>query len=92
MGMRPGDHHVPDRWSEHLWWGQGQQLVNGYAPAGDAATLLPIDAIQEFNVQQDPKGRTGMEAWCQVNLGLKAGTNSLHGTAYAFGATVHGTH
>ena len=33
--------------------------LNGYAPAGDAATLLPIDAIQEFNIQQDPKAEVG---------------------------------
>jgi hypothetical protein len=85
MGMRPGDSMFLIDGLNIYEWGQGQQLVNGYAPAGDAATLLPIDAIQEFNIQQDPKAELGWKPGVQVNLGLKAGTNSIHGTAYAFG-------
>jgi hypothetical protein len=85
MGMRPGDSMFLVDGLNIYEWGQGQQLVNGYAPAGDAATLLPIDAIQEFGIQQDPKAELGWKPGVQVNLGLKAGTNSLHGTAYAFG-------
>jgi hypothetical protein len=30
----------------------GQSIVNGAGIAGDSATILPIDAIQEFNLQQ----------------------------------------
>src|SRR5258708_4006395 len=85
MGLRPGDTMFLIDGLNIYEWGQGQQLVNGYAPAGDAATLLPIDAIQEFNIQQNPKAELGWKPGVQVNLGLKAGTNSLHGTAYAFG-------
>jgi hypothetical protein len=85
MGLRPGDSMFLIDGLNIYEWGQGQQLVNGYAPAGDAATLLPIDAIQEFNIQQDPKAELGWKPGVQVNLGLKAGTNSIHGTAYAFG-------
>ena len=85
MGLRPGDSMFLIDGLEIYEWGQGQQLVNGYAPAGDAATLLPIDAIQEFNIQQNPKAELGWKPGVEVNLGLKAGTNSIHGTAYAFG-------
>jgi Carboxypeptidase regulatory-like domain/TonB dependent receptor len=85
MGMRPGDSMFLIDGLAIYEWGQGQQLVNGYAPAGDAATLLPIDAIQEFNIQQNPKAELGWKPGVNVNLGLKAGTNSFHGTAYAFG-------
>jgi hypothetical protein len=85
MGLRPGDTMYLIDGLNIYEWGQGQQLVNGYAPAGDAATLLPIDAIQEFNIQQDPKAELGWKPGVQVNLGLKAGTNSIHGTGYAFG-------
>jgi hypothetical protein len=85
MGLRPGDSMFLIDGLNIYEWGQGQQLVNGYAPAGDAATLLPIDAIQEFNIQQNPKAELGWKPGVQVNLGLKAGTNSIHGTAYAFG-------
>jgi hypothetical protein len=85
MGLRPGDSMFLIDGLNIYEWGQGQQLVNGYAPAGDAATLLPIDAIQEFNIQQNPKAELGWKPGVQVNLGLKAGTNSIHGSAYAFG-------
>jgi hypothetical protein len=85
MGLRPGDSMFLIDGLNIYEWGQGQQLVNGYAPAGDAATLLPIDAIQEFNIQQNPKAELGWKPGVTVNLGLKAGTNSIHGTAYAFG-------
>src|SRR5690348_15403406 len=85
MGLRPGDTMFLVDGMNIYEWTQGQQLVNGYAPAGDAATLLPIDAIQEFNIQQNPKAELGWKPGVQVNLGLKAGTNSIHGTAYAFG-------
>jgi len=85
MGLRPGDSMFLIDGLNIYEWGQGQQLLNGYAPAGDAATLLPIDAIQEFNIQQNPKAELGWKPGVQVNLGLKAGTNSIHGTAYAFG-------
>ena len=34
----------------------GQGIINGAGIAGDSATILPIDAIQEFNVQENPPG------------------------------------
>jgi hypothetical protein len=85
MGLRPGDSMFLLDGLNLYEWGQGAQLLNGYAPAGDAATLLPIDAIQDFNIQQDPKAEVGWKPGVAINIGLKSGTNSLHGTAYAFG-------
>lgn len=85
MGLRPGDSMFMLDGLNLYEWGQGQQLLNGYAPAGDAATLLPIDAIQDFNIQQNPKAEVGWKPGVAINVGLKSGTNSLHGTAYAFG-------
>ena len=32
----------------------GQAILNGAGIAGDSATILPIDSIQEFNLQQNP--------------------------------------
>jgi hypothetical protein len=63
----------------------GQNIINGAGIAGDSATILPVDAIQEFNVQQNPPAEYGWKPGAIVNVGLKSGTNSLHGTAYAFG-------
>ena len=62
-----------------------QSALNAAGISGDAASLLPVDAIQEFNVQQNPKAEYGWKPGVIANIGLKAGTNSLHGSAYAFG-------
>ena len=63
----------------------GQGIINGAGIAGDSATILPVDAIQEFNVQENPPAEYGWKPGAVVNVGLKSGTNSLHGTAFAFG-------
>ena len=63
----------------------GQAIVNGAGIAGDSATILPIDAIQEFNIQQNPPAEYGWKPGSVVNVGLKSGTNALHGTAFGFG-------
>lgn len=63
----------------------GQAIVNGSGIAGDSATILPIDAIQEFNVQQNAPAEYGWKPGAVVNVGLKSGTNTLHGTAFGFG-------
>jgi outer membrane receptor protein involved in Fe transport len=60
-------------------------VVNGNSFSGDTSSSLPIDAIQEFNLQQNPKAEYGWKPGAIVNIGVKSGTNQLHGTAYAFG-------
>jgi hypothetical protein len=62
----------------------GQSIINGSGIAGDSATILPVDAIQEFNVQENPPAEYGWKPGAIVNVGLRSGTNSLHGTAYGF--------
>jgi hypothetical protein len=63
----------------------GQAIINGAGIAGDSATILPIDSIQEFNVEELPPAEFGWKPGAVVNVGLKSGTNSIHGTAFAFG-------
>jgi hypothetical protein len=63
----------------------GQGIINGAGIAGDSATILPIDAIQEFNVQENPPAEYGWKPGAVVNVGLKSGTNTIHGSAFAFG-------
>jgi hypothetical protein len=63
----------------------GQAIINGSGIAGDSATILPIDAIQEFNLQQNPPAEYGWKPGAVVNVGLKSGTNRIHGTAFGFG-------
>ncbi len=63
----------------------GQSIINGAGIAGDSATILPVDAIQEFNLIENPPAQYGWKPGAMVNVALKSGTNTLHGTAYAFG-------
>jgi hypothetical protein len=63
----------------------GLSVTNAAAVLGDAATLLPIDAIQEFNTQVNPKAEFGWKPGAITSVGLKSGTNDIHGSAYAFG-------
>src|SRR5258708_436642 len=60
-------------------------VINMPSPFTDGATILPIDAIQEFNLMENPKAEYGWKAGAVVNVGIKSGTNQLHGAAYAFG-------
>ena len=66
-------------------WFDGRPVVNMPSPFTDGATIMPVDAIQEFNLQENPKAEYGWKAGAIVNVGIKSGTNSLHGDAYAFG-------
>ena len=59
--------------------------VGGNGGGVDGITILSLDAIQEVNTIQSPKAEYGWMAGSTVNIGLKSGTNSVHGTAFAFG-------
>lgn len=63
----------------------GLSVTNAAAVLGDAATFLSIDSIQEFNTQVNPKAEFGWKPGAITSVGLKSGTNEVHGTAYAFG-------
>src|SRR5438445_12288004 len=60
-------------------------VTNMPSPLTDGATILPIDAIQEFNLEENAKAEYGWKAGAGVNVGIRSGTNALHGSAYAFG-------
>jgi hypothetical protein len=61
---------------------QNAAAVNQGGVAGIAGTLLPIEAIDQFSVQSNAGPEQGRNAGSAVNLVLKSGTNSLHGTLY----------
>jgi Carboxypeptidase regulatory-like domain len=84
-GVRPDSNIFLIEGLENVEPFTGQSIINGDSLAGDAATILPIDAIQEFNVAVNPPSEYGWKPGAVVNVGLKSGTNGLHGTAYAFG-------
>lgn len=51
---------------------------------GAPASLLPIDAIQEFNLQADFAPEYGRNSGSVINILTKSGSNHLHGTAFEF--------
>ncbi len=78
---------------ESVWMLDGVLNVNlyDYRPIAsmpsqftDGATILPVDAIQEFNLMENPKAEFGWRPGAVVNVGIRSGTNTLHGSAYGF--------
>ena len=61
------------------------------SPITDSATILPIDSIQEFNTMENPKAEYGWKPGAVVNVGIKSGTNAIHGSATGFTAAPRGT-
>lgn len=80
-----------------VWMLDGLYDVNAYHGATgnlggqggasvELSNFLPIDAIQEVNVIENPKAEYGWKPGAQVNVGLKSGTNDIHGSAVGFGS------
>ena len=51
---------------------------------GAPASLLPIDAIQEFNLQSQFSAEYGRNSGSVINIITRSGTNQLHGSAFEF--------
>src|SRR5215831_1393840 len=62
----------------------GDSALNETGVLGIPATLIPPDAIQELDVQQSPSAEFGVKGGAAINLIMKSGTNSFHGSAYGF--------
>ena len=48
-------------------------VAGASSPFTDGATILPIDAIQEFNLMENPKAEYGGKPGAMVNVGLRSG-------------------
>src|ERR1035438_2828623 len=62
----------------------GETVVNDAGISGTPASFLPLDAIQEFNTQESSSSDYGVKPGVVMNIGIKSGTNNVHGTAYYF--------
>jgi len=60
----------------------GESALGQAAISGTAAALIPLEGISEFNVQSNPGVEYGVRGGSVINIGLKSGTNSLHGGAF----------
>ena len=58
--------------------------LNQTGIGGAPASLLPIDAIEEFNLQSQFPAEYGRNSGSVVNIITKSGTNQLHGSAFEF--------
>jgi len=58
--------------------------LNQVGITGAPATLLPVDAIQEFNLQSQFPAEYGRNSGGVVNIITKSGTNDLHGSAFGY--------
>jgi hypothetical protein len=86
-GLRPHDnYYMVDGINSNDPW-MAQSIMNAVMAAGDAGTILPIDAIDEFRLQQNPRAEYGWKPGAVINVGIKSGSNQIHGTAYAYGRT-----
>src|ERR1700730_6813110 len=62
----------------------GQGIINGAGIAGDSGTILPIDSIQEFNLQENPSAEYGWKPGAVGKDGLEPGSKLVEGAAFTF--------
>lgn len=83
-GLRPDDNNfIIDGANDNDVY-YGETVVNDAGISGTPASTLPLDAIQEFNTQEQPQADFGAKPGVVVNIGIKSGTDQIHGTAYYF--------
>jgi len=58
--------------------------LNQVGITGAPATLLPLDAIQEFSIQSQFGSEYGRNSGSVVNIITRSGTNVLHGSLYEY--------
>lgn len=83
-GLRPDDNNYVIDGANNNDAYYGETVVNDAGIQGTPASNLPLDAIQEFNTQEAPQADIGQKPGVIVNIGIKSGTDELHGTAYYF--------
>ena len=58
--------------------------VNQGGVSGIAGIILPLDAVDQFSAQTQAGPEGGRNSGGTINLTLRSGTNSLHGSAYYY--------
>ncbi len=65
-----------------VWW--NVPAANQGGVSGIAGVTLPIDAIEQFSTLTEASPETGRNPGATVNLVIKSGSNTFHGSAYYF--------
>ncbi|HVO63870.1 MAG TPA: TonB-dependent receptor, partial [Terriglobales bacterium] len=83
-GLRPDDNNyvIDGATDNDAYW--GETVMNEAGIIGTPSSNLPLDAIQEFNTQEAPQADFGQKPGVVVNIGIKSGTDQIHGSAYYF--------
>jgi Carboxypeptidase regulatory-like domain len=84
-GLRPDDNNYIIDGATDTDAYYGETVMNQAGIQGTPASTLPLDAIQEFNTEEQPQADFGAKPGVVVNIGIKSGTDQIHGTAYYFG-------
>ena len=83
-GLRPDDNNfILDGANDNDAY-YGETVVNDAGISGTPASTLPLDAIQEFNTQEEPQADFGAKPGVVVNIGIKSGTDTIHGIGILF--------
>ncbi|MHB1936739.1 MAG: TonB-dependent receptor [Acidobacteriaceae bacterium] len=83
--LRPDDaDYLVDGVINYSWY-DARSTANDSSPFTDAATILPVDAIDAFNEMENPTAEYGWRDGAVMDVGIKSGTNQIHGSLYAFG-------
>ena len=78
--------YVFDGVTDQMTYYTQQPIAVGYpAAAPEQAVILPPDAVEEFNIVENPKAEYGWRPGAQISVGMKSGTNTTHGSAFAIG-------
>jgi hypothetical protein len=83
-GNRPSQNNWQLDGADNNDFWHNSEAVNQGSISGVAGVLLPIDAIEEFNQQSVGGADFGRSSGSMVNVAIKSGTNSPHGTLYYF--------
>ena len=83
-GSRPNqiNYEIEGTDNNDIWW--NLQSVNQSGISSLAGTILPMDSIEQFSMVTTSSPETGRNPGGTVNLALKSGTNTLHGSAYYY--------
>ncbi|MGA2510848.1 MAG: TonB-dependent receptor [Candidatus Acidiferrales bacterium] len=58
----------------------GQPVIGQTGVLGVPATLIPMEALQEVNIQETPSAQFAVKGGAPISLVLKNGTNQWHGS------------
>jgi hypothetical protein len=86
-GNRPDDNNFYIDGADDMDVYYGESVMNDAGIEGTPASLLPLDSIQEFNTQESPEADYGVKPGVVMNIGIKSGTNAIHGSAYYYNRT-----